>query len=218
MELAGLRDLLLVLLTQASRQNPCRSGAFSRRASALTFASKIKIVDAEYIERPFTLQAFGELLARESERSRSLALNADYVAQTKLPEDIRYVVTPSPSELTYNKDWTELELPEARVIDANCVVGSLFEPATEQHREWINLSPLGTLPDALILEVSFSTKWTCSIFTGPDAFPGEPFHLLGPSIPPHVARIEPCPTFVLPTIKLKSEQAGAGNPIPPRVD
>jgi ketosteroid isomerase-like protein len=65
-------------------------------------------------------------------------------------------------------------------------------------RDWINLSPVAVAGDRTVLEVDYPDRFTTQLIVGTLAFPFEPFHLLGPAIPPDGVPGTPPPKVTLP--------------------
>jgi hypothetical protein len=80
------------------------------------------------------------------------------------------------------------------------VVCELMRP-DGSFRDWINLQPLAIAGDTTVLEVDYPERFTTRLLVGTLAFPFEPFHLLGPSLPPDWVEGSPIPKIPLPAIE-----------------
>ena len=70
-----------------------------------------------------------------------------------------------------------------RCLDPDDVLRELLRD-DGSFRDWINLSPEAIVGDSTVIELCFATDFTKRLLIGPLALPFEPFHLLGPNLPP----------------------------------
>lgn len=79
------------------------------------------------------------------------------------------------------------------------VVRELMRP-DGSFRDWINIQPLAIAGDTTVLEVVYPERFTTRLLVGALAFPFEPFHLLGPSLPADWVEGSPIPKVALPPL------------------
>jgi hypothetical protein len=106
------------------------------------------------------------------------------------------------ADVTWNTDRSTGDVDESLLVYDLDLVTRLLNP-DGLHPWWINLSPFGVINDSTLFDVSFSTDFTDRVFIGADSFPGEPFHLLGPTLPASWREGEPYPPIVLPSLSIR---------------
>jgi hypothetical protein len=72
-------------------------------------------------------------------------------------------------------------------------------------QDWINISPYGVTNNETVFEICIPNRWTDNLITGELAFPYEPFHILGPSLPADWNKELPLPIVKLPLVKVLAE-------------
>ena len=106
-----------------------------------------------------------------------------------IPDAVQYFV---PGTFGAWEQDGRVHIPRSQVRDAASVVPLLLRD-DGWFQAWINLSPVGVLGDSTVLQIDVPGRWTDRVIVGELAFPHEPFHLLGPSIPPGLDHGDPVP-------------------------
>ena len=87
----------------------------------------------------------------------------------------------------------------AVLADCHAVAQQLLGP-DGSFPDWINIAPVGVLGGATVLEIDCAERLTSQLLVGDLALPFEPFHLLGPSLPPEYQDGDPLPKVALPDL------------------
>jgi len=140
------------------------------------------------VEKTFSREEFTDLLIRAA-RHLVERCRVEY-CEPPPPSNFRFIVSSSEPLLV---------APSVSLM-AEDVVPDLIRP-DGSFRNWINLSPVAVTGDRTVLAVDYPDRFTKRMIVGPLAFPFEPLHLLGPSLPSDWVEGTPVPKVSLPSLE-----------------
>ena len=153
----------------------------------------------------FTAESLQQLLRSETLRSRVHAESRYNLIPCRLPKETLYFVGSTVSDVKWSNDHAAGCVSSKFVLTELALVDLLLDE-NGLHPWWINLSPFAVTHDAAIFDVSYSRDFTDQVFVHPNAFPGEPFHLLGPSLPENWSEEHPLVPLALPFLEIQWER------------
>jgi hypothetical protein len=102
------------------------------------------------------------------------------------------------------QDWADkrdrVGVPQSTLLPFEAVV-PMLHGEDGLHRTEIRASPIGVTSEATVVDVCWDNQWVDWIFTGPEAFPMEPFILRGPPLPADWREGQPIPRVPLPSFE-----------------
>ncbi len=152
--------------------------------------------------RRFTRESMLDLLRAETLRSRTNTESRYDLTPSPLPIGSLYFIGSTVTDISWSPNQlTGVVSPDVIFTDVE-LVGQLLNCEC-LHPSWINLSPLAVTDNATVFDIDYSTNFTDRVFTGPDSVRGEPFHLLGPTLPTSWQIGDPTPPITLPALQIR---------------
>ena len=152
--------------------------------------------------RPFTHESMLDLLRSETLRSRTNTESRYELTPFPLPTASLYFVGSTVTDISWSPNQLTGDVSPDVVFTDVELVGQLLNSEC-LHRSWINLSPLAVTDNATVFDIDYSNDFTHRVFTGPDWGPGQPFHLLGPTLPTSWRIGDPTPPITLPALEIR---------------
>lgn len=150
----------------------------------------------------FTAESLQQLLRSETLRSRVNTESRYNLIPCRLPQETLYFIGSTVSDVKWSNDYAAGRVSSKFLLTEFALVDLLLDE-NGLHPWWINLSPFALTHDAAIFDISYSKDFTDQVFVHPNASPGEPFHLLGPSLPENWSADNPLVPLALPFLEIQ---------------